>query len=122
MSQTFGLLFPIQEKKIFPRKTFLYTDSGFHNGRTTTDDLSEANVNNINISYLHYHYRSKNKWLQSTEQKLKARLGSNWNNAEILKKYDGPSYHLAKAMVSYHETGRWCDLPQSKKMYFNFNN
>lgn len=121
-------------KMIFPQKTFMYTDSGFHRGRTTLDDgatfsnqyywrnniSNNDSINNINISYLHYHFRSKEAWLKSTAQKLQQRIGDNWNNIEILNAYSGESMHLKFEYLLYLNTGIWCSLP--KKIQLNIEN
>jgi glycosyltransferase involved in cell wall biosynthesis len=112
-------------KIIFPKKTFMYTDVGFHRGRTTLDPQSDfdtnpyywrtifsnANISDkilpINISYLHYHFKSKDIWLKNTEKKLKARLGDNWNNIDFLKEYTGPSIHCKKRYLHFINTNEW---------------
>ena len=112
-------------KIIFPKKTFMYTDVGFHRGRTTLD--LESNFDSepcywrtmfknpdiqdkilpINISYLHYHFKSKKIWLKNTEKKLKARLGEHWNNLHFLKSYSGPSIHSKNEYIKYLQTEEW---------------
>lgn len=112
-------------KMIFPQKTFMYTDGGFHRGRTTLDPDShfdtphywraafnsdiiiEDKITNINLSYIHYHYKSKNIWLKNTEKKLRARLGHFWNNLETLQSYTGPSIHSKVKYLEYLKTGEW---------------
>lgn len=124
-------------KMIFPQKTFMYTDIGFHRGRTTLDESTDFNnqyywramfesdkitfdkITNINISYIHYHFRSKDNWLNKTELKLKTRLGNNWNNISYLEKYDGPSAHIKNRYLQYLKTNNWifCD----KSIYLGKN-
>jgi hypothetical protein len=112
-------------KIIFPKKTFMYTDVGFHRGRTTLDPESDFDSNPyywrtmfhnpniedkilpINISYLHYHFKSKDIWLKNTEKKLKARLGDQWNNISILEQYTGPSIHCKNRYIKYIQTNEW---------------
>jgi glycosyltransferase involved in cell wall biosynthesis len=119
-------------KIIFPKSTFLYTDVGFHRGRTTLDPESDFNTNEyywrtmfknrkidptnkINISYLHYHFKSKEIWLKNTAKKLKARIGDNWMDKECLSKYHGPSIHLKYRYLKYLNTNEWISC---KKKFF----
>lgn len=111
-------------KVIFPKSTFMYTDCGFHRGRVVQDNSLTFNniyfwrsghakddaVRHINISYLHYHFRNKQSWLKSTEQKLRARLGDDWNNINILRNYTGQSRHTAREYLIYLDTGLWCPV------------
>ena len=112
-------------KIIFPKKTFLYTDGGFHRGRITLDEPSNFDfdpyywrtmfhdpnisdkIENINISYLHYHFKSKDIWLKNTKKKLKARLKDKWNDLKFLKSYIGPSIHAKNRYIKYIETNEW---------------
>lgn len=90
-------------KRFFARRGLLGVDCGFHIGRM------EENQKPIpsDISYLHYHYRSREAWEKSTVQKLKARLGINWENPEVLKTYTGPSFHCAREYLIYKASGVW---------------
>lgn len=114
-------------KIIFPKSTFMYTDAGFHRGRTTIDNPETFNdpyywrnsriyndpIIDINISYFHYHFKSKEIWIKNTEKKLKQRLGQNWNNMEFLQSYAGKSIHLKFEYINYINTGEWCSLCKS---------
>ncbi len=118
-------------KIIFPQKTFLYTDTGFHRGRTTLDPKSNFDSNPyywrimfksknikdkilpINISYLHYHFKSKEIWLKNTEKKLRSRLGDQWNNISVLENYNGPSIHCKKRYIQYLKTNEWVDCKKT---------
>jgi len=121
-------------KIIFPKNTFMYTDSGFHRGRTTLDEESNFNdpyywrkfirghvhtdkTTNIDISYIHYHFKSKEIWLKNTEKKLRARLNEDWNNLEILRSYNGQSIHCKWQYLKYIETNNWIDV--KKSIFFN---
>ena len=64
-------------------------------------------ITNINISYLHYHFKSKKIWLKNTEKKLKARLGENWNNLDFLESYSGPSIHSKNEYIRFLKTEEW---------------
>jgi hypothetical protein len=64
-------------------------------------------VLSINISYLHYHFKSKDIWLKNTEKKLRARLGDDWNNIDFLKEYNGPSIHCKKEYLHFINTNEW---------------
>lgn len=111
-------------KIIFPKKTFMYTDGGFHRGRTMLDEDSNFDdpvywrkfisgniktdkVINIDISYIHYHFKTKEIWLKNTIKKLKARLGNQWDNLDVLKKYKGPSIHSKSQYLKFIETDKW---------------
>ena len=116
-------------KIIFPRETFMYTDPGFHRGRTKLDEESSFEqqfywrcfekqiltdkVSSIDVSYFHYHYASKERWLKNTEKKLKARLGDKWNDIDFLKSYTGPSVHCKREYLNYVEQGIWCNLEKN---------
>lgn len=118
-------------KIIFPKDTFMYTDSGFHRGRTTLDEESNFNtdpyywrkfiqgrtptdkITNVDISYIHYHFKSKDIWLKNTEKKLRARLNDNWNNLEILRQYSGQSIHCKWQYLKYIDTKNWVDVKKS---------
>lgn len=118
-------------KMIFPRSTFMYTDPGFHRGRTTLDgdsnfddphywraifrgDHLNDKISPLNISYLHEHFRSKEAWLKNTEKKLRARIGEKWNDVEFLKKYTGPSIHCKREYLRFIEDGVWHSLKKNK--------
>ncbi len=90
-------------KRFFAKEGLIGLDCGFHTGRTEKGGRPKAS----NLSYLHYHFRNEEAWLKSTEQKLKARLGRRWNDLEFLKSYNGPSYHSARELLIYKETGIW---------------
>lgn len=90
------------KKMFFSKKYFLSTDTGFHNVVTKANSESETN-----LSYIHLHYRSFEAWHKSSVQKMKARLGEDWNNLEILKDYKGSSSHVAKELYKYFITGEW---------------
>jgi len=112
-------------KIIFPKKTFLYTDGGFHRGRTVLDEPSNFDfdphywrtmffnpnitdkITNINISYLHYHFKSKDIWLKNTQKKLKARLKDKWDDLKFLNSYIGPSIHCKNRYLKYIQTNEW---------------
>ena len=126
------------QKIIFPKKTFVYTDQGFHRGRVSLDDpesfkqkyywrLCSSNgcikpdkLNKIHISYLHYHFRSKEIWLKNIEKKLKQRIGEQWNNIQILNNYEGPSSHLKHSLIEYLSSSQWHELKKNK--YIDYNN
>jgi glycosyltransferase involved in cell wall biosynthesis len=96
-------------KKFFARQGLVGVDCGFHRGRMeSNNDPIESN-----ISHLHYHFRSKEAWEKSTEQKLRARLGPRWNDLEFLRTYRGPSYHCAFEFLRYKITGRWHDVKKN---------
>lgn len=126
-------------KIIFPQKTFMYTDTGFHRGRTTLDESSDFDdphywramfrnsvpldkITKIDISYIHYHFRSKEKWLSKTEAKLKARLGENWNNIDYLQQYNGQSLHMKNRYLKYLQTNQWIDCDKTIFLGKEINN
>lgn len=90
-------------KRFVSRKGFLSIDSGFHCGKMIKDE----NPIPCDISYLHYHFRSKDSWEKSTEQKLKARLGGKWEDLNFLMTYKGPSFHTGRELIRYRTTGIW---------------
>lgn len=112
-------------KIIFPKKTFMYTDLGFHRGRISLDGVSNFDtdpnywrafikgtiytdkISSIDISYIHYHFKNKNIWLKNTIKKLDARLGEKWKDIEYLKKYFGPSVHCKNQYLNYLNTNTW---------------
>lgn len=98
-------------KRFFARKGLAGLDAGFHHG------TMESNKDPIpsQISHLHYHFRSKEAWEKSAEQKLRARLGERWNDIEFLKNYKGASYHCAREFARYKIIGQWHDV--KKQMY-----
>lgn len=100
-------------KMIFVKEGFLAVDTGYHKGNTVTN-----NIKNIDISYCHFHFRSKNKWIQNTQQKLKARLGKDWNNLNILKEYSGESQHCVAEWLRFLETQEWHSLQPKVKFKF----
>lgn len=110
---SFWDLNPTSTKMIFPKEGFLAVDTGFHKGSTTTN-----NIKPIDISYCHFHFRSKNKWIQNTKQKLQSRLGDDWNNIEALKQYTGESDHCAREWIRFIETGQWHNLRPKVKFRF----
>jgi glycosyltransferase involved in cell wall biosynthesis len=99
-------------KRIMARAGFKGVDAGFHGGHM------EDNQKPIpcNVSYLHYHFRSKEAWLKSTEQKLKARLGDRWDDLEFLKTYRRASHHVGREFIQYQNKGTWHAV---KKQMFN---
>jgi hypothetical protein len=116
----------------------LYTDGGFHRGRTSLDEdchfdtacywrkfiqgnIKTDKVMNIDISYIHYHFKTKEIWLKNTIKKLKSRLGDDWNNLEILKKYKGASIHSKNQYLKFLETGEWM-IPKSRQILLNLKN
>lgn len=123
-----------QPKIIFPQKTFLYTDQGFHRGRTTIDKDSNFNelywwrpvfnnnflndsVKYINISYIHYHFKSKEIWLNNTKMKLGATsIGDQFNNKTLLENYQGESLHAVKEYLFFLKTGQWHKVVKKKKI------
>ncbi len=100
-------------KMIFMKSGFVQVDTGFHKGKTKNNKPA-SNTHILNISYLHYKYTSKEKWIQNTKAKVYARLGDNYENIDELKKYLSkglPESHCAIAeWVKYLEDGVWCDL------------
>jgi hypothetical protein len=98
---------------IFMKSGFVQVDTGFHKGKTKNNKPA-SNTHILNISYLHYKYTSKEKWIQNTKAKVYARLGDNYENIDELKKYLSkglPESHCAIAeWVKYLEDGVWCDL------------
>jgi glycosyltransferase involved in cell wall biosynthesis len=99
-------------KIIFPRLGFVETDCGFHFGKVILD-YENPKINNIDISYLHLHYISKNRWLKSSTQKLKARLSEGFNNLTdivMLASTKDKSNHIAKEMIYYLGTNKWHNL------------
>lgn len=120
-----------RHKKIFfPKKTFMYTDPGFHRGRTSLDKCSTFDhkyywrgrnkdiFNTTQISYLHYHFLSKDLWLKNTQKKLEQRLGKDWQNYDNLLKYKGPSKHVVKQYLRYLKTNKWHNLKNRVKLNF----
>jgi glycosyltransferase involved in cell wall biosynthesis len=99
-------------KRIMARAGFKGVDAGFHGGQTENNQKPIP----CNISYLHYHFRSKEAWLKSTEQKLKARLGDRWDDLEFLKTYRRASHHVGRELIRYHNKGAWHAV---KKQMFN---
>jgi glycosyltransferase involved in cell wall biosynthesis len=99
------------QKMFFLSSDFVSVDDGFHKGITKTNKTI-----NSNISYLHFHYRSKESWLKSTEQKLKVRLGDKWNDLSLLEQYKKPrpSFHVALEYSKYLSTGQWHNLQPKK--------
>lgn len=124
-------------KIIFPKKTFMYTDGGFHRGRTLEDDISNFNTHpfywrpfnkgiittdkviDINISYVHYHFKNKEIWLKNTVKKLKARIGDKYQDIEYLKTYFGPSIHCKTQYLYYLETGNWIKV--NKQIFLGYD-
>ena len=98
-------------KNFFARQGLVGLDCGFHQGRMETNKKPIISC----ISHLHYHFRSKEAWEKSAEQKLKARLDRRWNDLDFLRTYRGPSYHCAFELLRYKITGRWHDV--KKHMY-----
>jgi hypothetical protein len=95
-------------KIVFPRSGFIETDCGFHFGKVLLD--KDNIINKINISYLHLHYFSKNRWLKSSNQKLKARLQDKFNDLDSivgLASSQNKSNHIAKEMIYYLGTNNW---------------
>jgi glycosyltransferase involved in cell wall biosynthesis len=90
-------------KRFFAKDGLVGLDCGSHTGRTEGGGPPKKS----NISYLHYHFRSKEAWEKSTEQKLKARLGRKWNDLAFLSGYTGPSFHSAREYVAYKTRGIW---------------
>lgn len=100
-------------KMIFMKSAFVEVDTGFHRGKTKNNKpASDTRI--LNISYLHYKYVSKEKWIQNTKAKVYARLGDNYQNIDELKKYISerlPDSHCAiSEWIKYLEDGIWCDL------------
>lgn len=99
-------------KIIFPKLGFVETDCGFHFGKVLSDD-SDNKIYNIDISYLHLHYLSKERWLKSCHQKLKARLQDKFNNLDSIIDLAGTtnrSNHIAKEIIYYLATNKWHNL------------
>lgn len=101
-------------KRIMARAGFKGVDAGFHGGHMEENQKPLP----CNISYLHYHFRSKDAWLKSTEQKLKARLGEKWDDIEFLKTYRKASHHVGRELIRYRNKGVWHAV---KKQMFNKN-
>lgn len=101
-------------KFIFLRSDFYDIDTGAHKGRTIHNKL----IHRTNLVYLHFHFRNFDAWLKSTEQKLRARLGNNWNNIECLLEYKKPrpSYHVALEYIDYLQGLRWPNLKPYKQI------
>jgi glycosyltransferase involved in cell wall biosynthesis len=92
-------------KMMFAKSGFMIVDTGYHKGTTSTNNIIKTD-----ISYCHFHFRSKDKWIQNTKQKLYARLGDNFDNMSALKAYTGDSRHCVEEWIRYVETGRWHNL------------
>jgi hypothetical protein len=105
-------------KFIFLHSDFDSVDTGFHRGHTITNN---SIVHRTNLVYLHFHFRSFETWLKSTEQKLKARLGDNWNNIEVLSQYKKPrpSHHIVLEYINYLQSGEWPNLQPYKQIDHN---
>lgn len=101
-------------KRFMARSGFVAIDDGFHGGHMKKNE----NAIQSNISHLHYHFRSKDAWLKSTEQKLKARLGDKWDDLDFLETYRGASFHVGRELCSYKKTGIWHSV---KKQFQNKN-
>jgi glycosyltransferase involved in cell wall biosynthesis len=99
-------------KRIMARDGFRAVDTGFHSGRMAINKKPLT----CDISYLHYHFRSKDAWLKSTEQKLRARLGERWDDLDFLKTYKRASFHVGRELIRYREKGIWHSV---KKQMFN---
>ncbi len=103
-------------KMVFMKSGFIEVDTGFHRG-ITKNNKPASSAHTLNISYLHYKYISKEKWIQNTQAKVYARLGDKYKDIDELKKYlsEGlPESHCAVAeWVKYLEDGVWCDLQKS---------
>jgi glycosyltransferase involved in cell wall biosynthesis len=99
-------------KRIMARAGFIGVDAGFHGGHMEDNQKPLP----CDISYLHYHFRSKEAWLRSTEQKLKARLGDKWEDLEFLKTYKRASHHVGRELIRYRKKGVWHTV---KKHIFN---
>lgn len=103
-------------KMIFSKKHFLAVDVGHHHGTTKNDSLKK-----IDLSYCHFHFRSKQAWIKKTQQKLKTRLGNKWNDLDALRQYRGDSSHCVNEWLSYMTTGEWHNLQPKVKFKFNNN-
>lgn len=106
-------------KFMFLTEDFVSVDTGYHRGLTK---YRPSIVHNSNIIYLHFHYRNINQWLNSTKQKLMARLGNNWCNEKILTEYKKPkpSFHTALEYLHYTKTGEWYNIKPEKYINHNF--
>jgi glycosyltransferase involved in cell wall biosynthesis len=104
-------------KFIFLKSDFHSVDTGFHKGKTLHE---KKIIHKTKLVYLHFHFRSLNSWLKSTEQKLRARLGNNWNNIDSLLKYKkARSHHVAREYRNYLQTGKWHNLKPIKHINHN---
>lgn len=99
-------------KRILARDGFKGVDAGSHGGHMEENRTPKT----INVSYLHYHFRSKQAWLRSSEKKLRAEFGGGWENLGFLKTYRGHSHHVGRELIRYRETGIWHNV---KKQLFN---
>lgn len=101
-----------RSKKIFVSKKHAFkVDAGFH-GVSIGQNAQFA----TNISYLHLHYRNFDAWYRSSVQKMKSRIGDQWNNLNVLKDYKGLSNHVASELYRYLTTGEWCSLKSGVKL------
>jgi glycosyltransferase involved in cell wall biosynthesis len=105
-------------KFIFLHSDFDSIDTGFHRGQTIKKN---SPVHKTNLVYLHFHFRSFDAWLKSTQQKLEARLGDGWNDIEVLSQYKKPrpSHHIALEYSNYLQTGKWHNLKPIKRINHN---
>lgn len=101
------------QKMVFLKPGFIKTDTGFHHGETQ-NNKNPKETHAINISYLHYRFISKDRWIENTKAKLYARLGDKFNDLNELKKYisegSPESNHAVVEWIRFLEEGVWCDL------------
>ncbi len=101
------------QKMIFLKPGFIKTDTGFHHGETK-NNKNPKETQSIDISYLHYRFISKDRWIENTKAKLYARLGDKFNDLNELKKYisegSPESNHAVVEWIRFLEEGVWCDL------------
>lgn len=103
-------------KLILPSKTFISINCGFHNAVTRLDN---SIFNNINISYIHYHYINKQYWKDSCKKKLQSRLKEKYQDIDAIRELvhrRTKSHNVAQEYLHYLETGQWCTLNANKKL------
>lgn len=101
-------------KVFYTREGFSGTDEGNHGGvRQKNPPLP------VDISYLDYRYHTKEYWERRTLEKIKARLGSKWDDLDALRSYKGVSGHAVKQYLHYLDKGKWHGLRESTKLNFD---
>lgn len=101
------------QKIIFLKPGFIKTDTGFHHGETKNNKPPEE-THILDISYLHYKFICKKRWIESTKAKVYARLGDKHSDLTELKKYIANGFpesnQAVKAWIRFLEEDIWCDL------------